>query len=191
MVASDTLPCHLSKPLQPMASFTSSNRQQTELSKVPVPSSLSQFSLPMAADSELFNRTKCSLAVQRLYRATDNNSINVHRISLSELALGIPSSRDIYLFASLHEHIMERCNVEKGGQVWLAVCNEGVWGMLPTGHDHCWGRVAEIIFGRSEVNFRGDYTNIVFQILYAVPPRKKSSPPTFCGLGPHHEHMEW
>lgn len=115
MVASDTLPCHLSEPLQPMASFTSSNRQRTELSKVPVPSSLSQFSLPMAADSELFNRTKCSVAVQRLYRATDNNSINVHRISLSELALGILSSCDIYLyiFTSLHERIMERCNVER------------------------------------------------------------------------------
>lgn len=76
----------------------------------------------MAADSELFNRTKCSVAVQRLYGVTDNNSINVHRISLRELAFGsLPSY--IYIYSHAAYNGKERC-----GKGWtgLAVHNEGV-----------------------------------------------------------------
>ncbi len=90
----------------------------------------------MAADSELFNRTKCSVAVQRLYRVTDNNSINVHRISLRKLAFGsLPSY--IYIYIYIHMlHIMEKSDVEKGGQVWLSIM-KGFELCSPTDHNHC------------------------------------------------------
>lgn len=85
----------------------------------------------MAADSELFNRTKCSVAVRRLYRATDNNSVNVHRILLRELALGFLPS---YIYRNV-TCSMEKSDVEKGGQVWLSIM-KGFEVCSPTGNNH-------------------------------------------------------